>query len=65
MNVEGFEASVMRGARAIISTSRPIIYGEFNNELMPQRGESFLDAYDVVADADYQAARHAFDASCS
>jgi FkbM family methyltransferase len=54
MDVEGYEASAMRGARSIISTSRPIIYGEFNNHLMPQRGESFMSAFDVVAALDYE-----------
>lgn len=41
IDVEGFEVMVLRGAPGVIERFRPVVYGEFNNQLMPQRGGDF------------------------
>jgi FkbM family methyltransferase len=53
IDVEGFEVPVLRGAARSIGQFRPVVYGEFNNELMPRRGYSFLDAWALVEPLDY------------
>ena len=45
IDVEGSRFRVLRGAARSIGHFRPVVYGEFNNELMPRRGYSFLDAW--------------------
>jgi len=53
IDVEGFEVPVLAGAARSIGRFRPLIYGEFNNRLMPRRGYSFLDAWALVEPLDY------------
>ena len=53
IDVEGFEVPVLRGAARSIGHFRPVVYGEFNNELMPMRGYSFLDAWALVEPLEY------------
>ena len=45
IDVEGFEWEVFAGGRRTLERFRPIVYGEFNNELMPRRGKTFHDVW--------------------
>ena len=44
IDVEGAEVLVLRGALAFLERQRPVILGEFNSEMMPRFGHTFLDA---------------------
>ncbi len=55
IDVEGFEAHVFRGGASTVQRFRPVVYGEFNNQLMPRLGTSFRDVWAVFADLDYVA----------
>lgn len=52
LDIEGAEALFLCGAEKTLARSRPIIYGEFNRELMPYFGHTFLDAFAALP-ADY------------
>jgi FkbM family methyltransferase len=54
IDVEGFEVDVFAGARQTLTTRRPTVYGEFNNELMPTHGSSFLDAWAIFQPLGYE-----------
>jgi FkbM family methyltransferase len=45
IDVEGFEWEVFTGATQSLARFRPIVYGEFNNQLMPRRGKTFHDVW--------------------
>jgi FkbM family methyltransferase len=53
IDVEGFEVPVLMGAQGCIERFRPVVYGEFNNVLMPMRGYSFLDVWSLFEPRDY------------
>lgn len=55
MDVEGWEVDVLRGARRTLETLRPVVYGEFNNQLMPRMGVTFDDAWDILRPLGYEA----------
>jgi len=55
IDVEGFEVDVLRGSARTLQTLRPLIYGEFNNELMPKRGVSFDDVWNLLRPLGYRA----------
>ena len=55
LDVEGGELAVLRGATHTIARGRPLIFGEFHAELMAQRGETFVDAMELLAPFDYRA----------
>lgn len=55
IDVEGFEAHVFQGGRETIRMFRPVVYGEFNNILMPELGVSFRDVWSLFSDLDYVA----------
>jgi len=40
IDVEGYEISVLRGAKELIARDRPVILGEFNRHWIEQRGEN-------------------------
>ena len=44
LDIEGAEALYLRGGARTIAASRPVIVGEFNRNLMPNFGTTFLDA---------------------
>ena len=54
MDVEGLEVDVLRGAMECLRRSRPIVYGEFNNQLMPSRGATFTDVVELLRPLDYR-----------
>ena len=54
IDVEGAEAMFLRGGQSFLSKARPIIYGEFNNLLMPKYGDTFLDVADMVSSWNYR-----------
>lgn len=41
-------------AHQTLTRLRPTVYGEFNNELMPTHGSSFLDAWAIFKPLDYE-----------
>jgi Methyltransferase FkbM domain len=44
LDVEGVEVGVLAGAQKTFDRAKPIILGEFNSELIPRFGHTFLDA---------------------
>jgi FkbM family methyltransferase len=54
IDVEGFEVDVFAGAHRTLTTLRPTVYGEFNNELMPRQGKTFLDAWAIFEPLNYE-----------
>jgi FkbM family methyltransferase len=44
IDVEGAEVGVLEGAQKTLRDARPVILGEFNSNLMPLFGTTFLDA---------------------
>jgi len=57
IDVEGYEVPVLRGARRLLAQHRPIVYGEFHNVLMPKRGHSFLDVWELFEPLGYHCFR--------
>ena len=53
IDVEGLEVEVFRGAVSTLERFRPLVYGEFNNELMPRLGVDFLDAWAIFEPLGY------------
>ena len=54
IDVEGLEVDVFRGATNTLQRFRPVVYGEFNNQLMPKLGVTFLDAWSLFEPLGYQ-----------
>jgi len=54
MDVEGYELEVLKGAAQCLAEQRPIIYGEFNNQLMPSIGVTFLDVVALTRPLGYR-----------
>ncbi len=54
IDVEGFEVEVLAGAGDTLRRLRPLVYGEFNNTLMPLRGATFHDAWSVFEPLNYR-----------
>ena len=54
IDVEGFEVDVFAGAHQTLARLRPTVYGEFNNQLMPRQGTTFLDAWAIFQPLDYE-----------
>ncbi len=54
LDVEGAELACLRGAVSTIRRHRPIIFGEFNTDLMPIYGSSFLDAWALLEPNGYR-----------
>jgi len=55
IDVEGWEVEVFRGARRTLERMRPVVYGEFNNQLMPTLGVTFEDAWEIFEPLGYEA----------
>jgi len=55
IDVEGAEGGVLRGALETIRRFRPIIYGEFNAELMPRFDFTFADVGHLFSGLNYRA----------
>ncbi|HEY5252067.1 MAG TPA: FkbM family methyltransferase [Acidimicrobiales bacterium] len=54
IDVEGNEVFTLRGGMKTIEQFRPVILGEFNSELMPLHGHSFLDVAELLDPLDYR-----------
>jgi FkbM family methyltransferase len=54
IDVEGNETLVLRGGMKSIERWRPVIVGEFNADLMPLHGQSFLDVAELLDPLDYR-----------
>lgn len=54
LDIEGAEILFLRGAEATISRCRPLVIGEFNRELMPRFGHTFLDSVTFLDRWDYR-----------
>ena len=60
VDIEGAEVGFLQGGEAFLQRCRPIIFGEFNSQLMPKYGHTFLDVaailkpwkYKIFASAD-------------
>jgi FkbM family methyltransferase len=57
LDVEGAELACLRGAVSTIERHRPIIFGEFNTDLMPLYGSSFLDSWAILEPNGYRVFR--------
>jgi FkbM family methyltransferase len=55
IDVEGWEVEVFRGAHRTLERMRPLVYGEFNNQLMPRLGVTFEDAWNIFRPLGYEA----------
>jgi FkbM family methyltransferase len=54
IDVEGYEAEVIRGAAKVIATDRPTIFLEVHMNYLEQRGISPVEVTGVLAKADYE-----------
>jgi FkbM family methyltransferase len=54
IDVEGYEISVLRGAKELIARDRPVILGEFDRNWIEQRGESLRGFLEDVGRDGYQ-----------
>jgi FkbM family methyltransferase len=54
IDVEGFEVDVFAGGQQTLVRLRPTVYGEFNNQLMPRQGTTFLDAWAIFEPLHYE-----------
>jgi FkbM family methyltransferase len=54
VDIEGAEVLFLRGGSEFLQQSRPVIYGEFNSDLMPKYGHTFLDVVAIVQPWDYR-----------
>jgi FkbM family methyltransferase len=54
LDVEGYECNVLRGAHETIERERPVVFGEFAPDLMPNYGASFADVLDQFSPRDYR-----------
>ncbi|HEY3673361.1 MAG TPA: FkbM family methyltransferase [Acidimicrobiia bacterium] len=54
LDVEGYEFEVLRGAQHCLERDRPIVYGEFAADLMPQFGASFVDVVELFRPLGYR-----------
>jgi FkbM family methyltransferase len=54
IDVEGFEVEVFRGGQRTLGALRPVVFGEFNNTLLPARGQTFDDAWAIFAPLGYR-----------
>ena len=54
IDVEGLEVDVLHGATDTLRRFRPVVYGEFDNQLMPKLGVTFLDAWSLFEPLGYQ-----------
>lgn len=54
VDIEGAEIYFMRGARAFIEKTQPIVYGEFNSYFMREAGLSFGEAWDFFSGLGYE-----------
>jgi FkbM family methyltransferase len=54
LDVEGAELACLRGAVSTLRHHRPVIFGEFNTDLMPLYGSSFLDSWALLETNGYR-----------
>lgn len=54
IDVEGYEAEVLRGGVCTIERLRPLVSGEFHNGLMSGHGDSFHDVWPTFEPLDYR-----------
>lgn len=54
VDIEGYEVPFMRGAAALLTRDRPVIVGEFNSDMMPKFGHTFLDVGEICARMEYR-----------
>lgn len=56
IDVEGYEAEVFHGARETLEAARPLVYVEFNDLILRDRGSSSRELLGLFADAGYSPA---------
>jgi hypothetical protein len=54
IDVEGFEPSVLRGARGVLERDRPVVLGEFSADWLREHGEAYEDFAHDMAGVDYE-----------
>ncbi len=54
VDVEGYDSHVLGGAIKCMQSMHPLIYGEFNNTMMPNLGRSFSDVVDLTRPLGYR-----------
>jgi len=53
VDAEGFDCKIIRGARRLLMSSRPVITFEYNRDTMRAAGEAGLDTLAMLADCGY------------
>ncbi len=57
IDVDGYDLNVLKGAKNMLSYSRPIIFGEFMEHCLAWHGQSYTDVIEYVTPLDYRVYR--------
>ncbi|MDH3695672.1 MAG: FkbM family methyltransferase [Gammaproteobacteria bacterium] len=54
IDVDGYDLKVLQGATKLLSTNRPIVYGEFLQHCLSWHGQSHVDVINFAGSYDYE-----------